>query len=154
MERGGRGWYGMDPMPLKTAAQQTVGALGGFAAGGASMFWLPWLMALLSRGIAELGYTPLFRLLGMHLMATALLAGAYALLYACHLLLRPPPHPVQPFRLHFITGLLGGGLFYLLMPLLMGHPFVLVVLVVASVLVVHLIWERRRRSAGRPTWLQ
>jgi hypothetical protein len=92
---------------------------------------------------------------GIHVAAALLLSGAYALLFAVHMLLRPSSDDTRPLRLHFFTGLMGVGLFYLLLPLafFQNHPLVLVVVVVVAVLLLHFLWERRK-SSQKPFWLR
>jgi hypothetical protein len=141
---------------MQSLLRQIGKSLAGFSLGGAALFWLPWLLALLFGGGRELGSGGFLRMLGMHLVAVVLLAGAYALLYAVHLLLRPGPHPPRSLRLHFLTGIMGAGLFYLLFPVpfFQSHPFVMVIVVLAVVLLVHYLWERRQASTEKPDWLQ
>jgi len=143
-------------MPLQSVVRQIGSAFVGFALGGFAMFWLPWLVALLFGDFSGLGLGGLARLFGIHLVAALLLAGAYALLFAVHMMLRPSARESRPLRLHFFTGLMGVGLFYLLLPLtfFQNHPLVLVVLVVAAVLLIQFIWEQRHKSSEKPFWLR
>jgi hypothetical protein len=149
----------MGLMAIQPLLWQTGRALAGFALGGALMFWLPWVLALLFRRSGDLDFGGFLRIVGMHLVAALSLAGAYALLFAVHLLIRPQATeeaPGRPMRLHLFTGLLGAGLFYLLLPVpfLQSHPLAMVLVVLAAILAIHYLWELRNRSGAKPDWLQ
>jgi hypothetical protein len=149
----------MNPMGIQPFLLQSGRALAGFALGGAAMFWLPWVLALVFRRTGDLGFSGFLRILGMHVIAALFLAGAYALLFAVHLLIRPrtsDSFPERPMRLHVFTGLLGAGLFYLLLPVpfLQSHPVAMVLVVLGAILAIHYLWELRSRSAAKPDWLQ
>lgn len=143
-------------MPVQSVVRQIGSAFVGFALGGFAMFWLPWLLALAFGNSSGLGLGGYARMFGIHLAAALLLAGAYALLCAVHMMLRPSAQEIRPLRLHFFTGLMGVGLFYLLLPLafFQNHPLVLVVVVVAAVLLLHFLWEQHRKSGDKPLWLR